>query len=195
MVSDSCCKPYIALIVWTAGLMTILQVMKLDLRSWHGCICVIVRMVGCNSSYAGLLATSAMLPAQFLEGFHFIVASPGHTCTIIHCWISSLICLSGGWITLAKVKCSPKHILVNVCVPLCHLPLNIRFQYFTNDNILLDITFYTLHHLVGKRVVYSIQVSLCTLCKLHLLLFIQSPEWHNVLLWENETKPRGLAPH
>lgn len=74
---------------------TILQVIKLDVEvlDWHGCICVIVRMVGCNSSSDSLVAASATLPAHFLECFHFVVTSPGHTCAIILCWISILICL------------------------------------------------------------------------------------------------------
>lgn len=62
---------------------TILQMIKLDVEvlDWHGCICVIVRMVGCNSSSDSLVAASATLPAHFFRMFSFCCDQPwAHLC-------------------------------------------------------------------------------------------------------------------
>lgn len=69
---------------------------------------------------------------------------------------------------------------------LCYLQLNIRFQYFTNDHILLHITFYTVYTF-GKRVVYIMSLIMYIVWDTFIAV-VHFPEWHNVLLRENAAK-------
>lgn len=71
-------------------------------------------------------------------------------------------------------------------LPLCYLQLNIRFQYFTNDHILLHITFYSVH-LRKAGGIYYLSLIMYIVWDTFIAV-VHLTEWHNVLLWENAAK-------